>query len=242
MPARPPPPKIRRPPVIKEWFGFQSETESSESEYGTWTEVDGKKKKEDKRRRLRRKRRELETLMATKAGNIIGIGPVDRNLMEEQRKKGINFERSKILAVREVLQRELRYENNELDELTIRETKHSTKGEDLIYVALAANDQIKEMHIRAELMNDNVIIQNYILPNFYERFAHLNRVCQEKRSLDKSLKNQLRFGKRDIEIYIKYKGEGIPFRQVKMEAFTDINEVPLFDHDKVVYFEDVKVD
>ena len=79
-----------------------------------------------------------------------------------------------------------------MDKLNICEMRLSTRGEDVIYMAMADNSQVKEMHIgRAELMNDKVIVHNYVPPNFHQRFVHLNRVCQEKRSQDKSLKMQL---------------------------------------------------
>ena len=47
---------------------------------------------------------------------------------------------------------------------------------------------------------------------------------------DTTLKTQIRFGKKDIEIFVKNKGEGVPFRQIKIKEFTDITKVPCFDH------------
>ena len=39
---------------------------------------------------------------------------------------------------------------------------------------------------------------------------------------------QLIFGRKDVKIYVKYRGEGTPFRQVSIEDFTD--KVPPFNH------------
>ena len=41
----------------------------------------------------------------------------------------------------------------------------------------------------------------------------------------------MRFGRKYIEIYVKYRGEGTPFKLVKMEDFTEIDKVPPFDHE-----------
>ena len=47
---------------------------------------------------------------------------------------------------------------------------------------------------------------------------------------DNDIKTQLRFGPKDIDIYVKYKSEGVPFKPVRSEDFTDATRVPDFDH------------
>ena len=113
-----------------------------------------------------------------------------------------DFEDAKIKAIKELLSYSLNYDDDELESLNIQETKLSKRGDDIINVAFASEDKVKDLFIRkAELKNEYVTLRNYIPPNFHERFMHLNAVCSEKRSLEPNLKTQLRFGRRDIEIF-----------------------------------------
>ena len=79
-------------------------------------------------------------------------------------------------------------------------------------------------------MNDNIIVRQYIPPGFYNRFMHMNRMCYEARAEDQSLKTQLRFGKTNIELFVKFKGDGDPFTKVKLEDYMKVDETPPFDH------------
>ena len=44
------------------------------------------------------------------------------------------------------------------------------------------------------------------------------------------MKTQLRFGNRDIEIFVKYRGDNTPFKKIKISDITDPDLVPSFDH------------
>ena len=82
------------------------------------------------------------------------------------------------------------------------------KGDDIINVAMATEDKIRELYTRkAELKNEDIVLRSYIPPNFHRRFMYLNSVCADRRSEDPTLKTQLRFGEKDVEIYVKTKGE-----------------------------------
>ena len=141
------------------------------------------------------------------------------------------MDKAKIMIVKDFLASQLAYEPDKLEKIQIKETRMATKGENIIYVALEEQSEVKEVYLRkAELKNDEVTVCNYIPPNFYSRFTYLNTVCREMREQDKSLKTQLRFGKDDIEIFTKNKGEEAPYKQVRIEDITDITAVPLFDH------------
>ena len=224
-------PKIRKPMEIMEWFGFQSETESSDSsDDGEWTEVDRRKRSEDKKKLQKKKKKEMEALTAAKAANIIGVGPVDMSILDKHKNESISYKRCKILAVEDFLMKYLDYDREELDELTIAETRLAAT-ENIIYIAFTEQEQVRELHMRkAEMKNDMITIRNYIPPTFYDRFTFLNGVCRDKRMEDKDLKTQLRFRKKDLEIYVKYRGENAPFRQIKLEDFTDMSVVPPFNH------------
>ena len=224
--------KKRKSVIITKWFGESSSSEDSESEMSPeWTEIDRKKTRIEKKRRLdkRRKERKLET--AKKVEHMAGIGPIYVSDATKRMDSKIGFEAAKRIVLKEFLAKYLGYNMEELQQLKIEDTKFATSGEDILYVALVDQDQIKELYIRrAESRNDNVIVRNYIPPNFHERFVHLNRICAEKRKADSKLKTQLRFEHGDIQIYIKYKDEDSGIKLVKMGDFTDIKEVPPFNH------------
>ena len=91
-----------------------------------------------------------------------------------------------------------------MDSLQIQETRLSKRGEDIINVAFASEDEVKDLFMRkAEMKDESVTLRNYIPPNFHERVMYLNAVCAEKRSNEPNLKTQLRFGRRDVEVFYK---------------------------------------
>ena len=130
-----------------------------------------------------------------------------------------------------LLTRELEYNEQELEELTIEETKLNQGGDNVIYLALSDQEQVKEIFKRkAELKNDRIIVRHYIPPNLFDRFSFLNKVCKDERAKDTNLKTQIRYGKKDIEIYMKYRGDDTPYRLADISDFVDPGKVPPFDH------------
>ena len=225
-------PKVRKPLKIEKWFGVDSETDSNDDTDDTeWLEVDRKKRSEMKKKQQNKKKKELEVLTARKASNMVGLGPIDLEEIERDRRNRVPFEESKLRIVKQILADRLDYDELELEELEIKETRLNPKGDGVIYMALGDQEQVKDIHKRkAEMQDDELIVRMYIPPNYYERFAHLNRVCKERREEDDTLKTQLRFGRNDLELFVKTKGDEAPYRQVPLEEFTDIEQVPIFDH------------
>ena len=81
-------------------------------------------------------------------------------------------------------------------------------------MALDDLDMVKELHIRkAESMNDDITVINYIPPQIYNRYMRLNKICAERRYVDKNLKTQIRFGKQDLEILTKERGSRELFKK-----------------------------
>ena len=225
--------KVRKPPSFKNWFGIESESSDSseDTEVYEWNEVERGRKNEKKKLQQKKKRKETVRMTALKASHMIGIGPVNRKLLEARRKEGETYERAKEMAVKDLLSEQLEYEYDELIELSLEETRFATNGDNMIYMAMSNIEHVKEIHVRkAELRNDIIQVRNYIPPNFYSRYTFLNKICKDKRTEDTDIKTQLRFGPRDIEIFVKYKSEGVPFKLVKIEDFTDATRVPAFDH------------
>ena len=226
-------PKTRKPPTpITDWFGLDTtDTSDTDFEQTSWTSIDRKKIQEDRRRRRHKRNENLKTQCSTRASSMVSMGPIPLESITYFMTNGATFEQAKILAIKELLGYSLNLDDTETESLNIMETKLSHKGDDIMNVAFETENEVKELYIRkAELQNSNLTLRNYIPPNFYARFMHLNQLCTQKRSEDPTLRTQLRFGRKDIEIYTKNKTEDTGFRKVKIEDFTD-TEVPKFNPD-----------
>ena len=113
--------------------------------------------------------------------------------------------RPKFLLLRNFFKYNINYTDEELENLVIPETRMS-KNDDVINVAMADLEDVKEVYARkAESRNENIVLRSYIPPNFHARFIGLSRICTEKRAANPLLKTQLRFGKADVEVYTKLK-------------------------------------
>ena len=58
----------------------------------------------------------------------------------------------------------------------------------------------------------------------------LSRECADRRRTNKDLKTQIRFGKRDIELFTKEKGKGEAFKKVDLGDFMDTKNLPPYNH------------
>ena len=181
--------KIRKPVAITKWFGIDTSSEESEEDESSWSEVDYRKKRDEKKRRQKKRKLELKSECARKASCMVTLGPVSMRSIDFFRSKGRNFEDAKCDAVKEFLQFNLEYNQEELDSLQIIETRISVKGDNIINVALSSEDEVREIYYRkAELRNEDVTVRGYIPPNFHARFIYLSGICAEKRAEDPRLK------------------------------------------------------
>ena len=152
------------------WFGESSSeepSESSEEEGSNWNTVDreGRNKLRRKRTRERRERKTIE--VAGKARRMVGLGPISDKAIESQMKKTKDYNQAKCWAVKEHLAANYDYNQAELDELKILETK-CTNRDEIIYIAAETERDIKDIYLRkAECMNDKTIVKNYIPPHFF---------------------------------------------------------------------------
>ena len=221
--------KIRKPPIIKSWFGESSEEDSESDLSDTWTEVDKKKRNQERRRRQKRMRKEKEARLATKAAGMAGVGPIRMDDVLELVAQGLDFEKAKVTTFKNFLKDRLGYIDEELDTLSLVETKFATKGDNVLNIAMSNQEHIRELHVRrAECQDDSITVRNFIPPNYYDRYMALNRICAEKRAVEPDLKTQLRFGKTDVEVFIKYRGEPMGYKVTKLEDFTDTSQLPPF--------------
>ena len=172
----------------------------------------------------------LQHETAEKATRMIGIGPVDLEYINEVYRETKNYEMAKMKGVKKFLQKELLYDDEEIEEINILGTKMG-KLDNIIYIALQNTEECKEIYTRkAEIQNDKITVRNFIPPQFHEKFMKLNQICAERRSENPQLKTQLRFNNKDIEILVKMKGTNEPLTKVKMIDFLrEGDKVPEFD-------------
>ena len=101
----------------------------------------------------------------------------------------------------------MKFDEQELNEMNLRDTLVSAKGDNTIYITLKNLEHIKEIHIRmAECKNPELSMNNFIPPGFYDRFMAANSKCSEVRKKNPDIKTQIRFNESDIEILTKVRG------------------------------------
>ena len=225
--------KTRKPVQITSWFGSDSTSEEEEIEetVGEWSNIDRKKRSQDRRQKTAIRRQKQKQEVSLKAAHMASLGPISIDSVRYFQNKKVNFEEAKVKAVEEFLKYKLDYSEDELKEVEIKETRLSTKGDKIINIAMGTVEMIRELYIhKAEVGDDKITVRCYIPPNYHERFMYLNGICTEMRQEDQSLKTQIRFGKKDIEIFTKRKGEEEGYRKVNLVEFTDISKIPEFNH------------
>ena len=221
---------------IKKWFGDETESdpESSESDISgddTWSQIERKKRNKLKKKKSEKNKKEKQTMNATKASHILGLSPIYTDSVNSYTESTKTYEEAKINAVKEYLNEKLKFNDEELEDMKLKETMISAKGDHTIYVAFQDIEHIKEIHRRmAECGNEDLSSRNYIPPGFFDRYMTINKKCQEYRKDNPSYKTQIRFGAMDVEVYLKERGSAEPYRKVNMEDLMGTDELPAFDH------------
>ena len=164
-----------------------------------------------------------------KARRMAGLGPITEQDICFQMDKTKDYSRAKKWAVKAHLAHYYRYSQDELDTLELLETKRALK-DNIIYIAVSSERDIKDIYARkAEMRCDKTVVRSYIPPQFYTRFAAINKICARKRAEDDSLKTQVRFGERDLHIMTKLKGSQDPYFNEDMETFLEGERLPEID-------------
>ena len=159
---------------------------------------------------------------------MIGIGPIERAEVDDKARVVKDFETAKLEVVRDHLRHYYKYNEQEIKQMTIAETK---MGKDVIYIAVEDEVDIRDLYKRkAECRREDTFLRMYVPPQLWDRISAINKLCQEKRNNDKYLKTQLRYGTVDLEILTKEKGSEEPFRQVNLTDFIGETVLPTFDH------------
>ena len=164
-----------------------------------------------------------------KARGTLGIGPIYKETRKHFENIISDKNEARILAVKEMLGYFLDFNEEELQKLDIRETK---EGKDnIIYFSAGCEPLLREIYRRkAESMNENITIRNYVPPQIYSRFKELNKICKDKRTMNTELKTQIRFGHKELEIYTKLKGAEEGYSKMDLHEFLEGKILPDFDH------------
>ena len=135
--------------------------------------------------------------------------------------------------MRNFLKKYLKFYDTEIDDMKITETSMAAKRDNVIYVAFQDISDIREIRIRiAECKNPVITARNYVPPQLYNRYMYLNKLCSTLRAKDETLKTQLRFTNKDIEVLTKEKGSDNPFKPVSLCSLVDLCDLPSFDSTK----------
>ena len=138
------------------------------------------------------------------------------------------LKKAKVTAVEKFLCEQLSYEEWELRGVGILRTKMAKNY--IVYVAVRENETIHEFYSRkAELRNDDITLRTFIPPQFFVHYSAISEICKDKRMLDPTLKTQICFGLKDIEVLTKKKGEEDSFKCVELKDFLGETQIPKFD-------------
>ena len=169
---------------------------------------------------------------AIKASLTVGCHPVKKEVNNNFYEKCRDMTKAREYAVKDFLTNYLQFNKSELDKIEIMEMKVSAKCDDTIYVALKDINMVKEIHWRVgEIKNPEIAIRNYIPPQFWRRYMYLNQECSKYREKYPNVKTLLRFGQKDVEIFMKTRGSEEPYKKVPFEEITFTRDIPRFEHD-----------
>ena len=166
----------------------------------------------------------IKAEVATKASLTIGCHPIKVKDVEDLRRLHGDSEKARREAVMIYLRDYLQFNDDKLKEVEVKDTETSAKGDNTIYVAFGSIDTIKELHRRAaEIRNPDIMLRNYVPPQFSTKYMHLSKACTEYRQKNPDMKTQIRFGSKDIEILLKKRDQKKDTKQYLMRKSRNLD-------------------
>ena len=121
------------------------------------------------------------------------------------------------MAATEFLMEYLRFDQRDLSDTDITDTKMSGKKDDILYVVFGSPTKVRDVRILiGDCGNPDIRTRDHIPPMLCDRYATLSKYAADLRSDNKELKTQIRFIKTDIALFTKKKGTDDPFLQMDM--------------------------
>ena len=224
--------KIRKPIEVKDWFGMdssESESSSQDEEESEWSEVDRKARNRKKLNEKKIRRKEKIGQIVRRMKQMIGLGPIPKATRDFLENKSKDKKVALSMCVKEYLKYYLDFKDDELEKIDIVDSKLAA-NDDVIYVALGHEEQIREIYRRkAASENDDLILRDYIPPQFHARYMAIAAKAKETRLKDNRVKTQIRWGNNDIEIFTRMKGSEEGFKKVDLKEFMEQSSLPEFD-------------
>ena len=231
--------KIRKPPVErKDWFGDNTEDDSlsssSSSDQGEkgqdeWEVISRKKERLMKKKLQKDKRKDKMAELAERMQHMVGVGPISTESEKHFLKETNDPIEATKMAIREFLEYNLDFNEDELENLDIRDTKRAAK-DNVLYFALQDPQKVKEIHYRKALSgNNDLIVRDYIPPQYHARYIALRKRATQMRAEDHLLKTQIRWGLKDVKIFTKEKGTQDQFCKQDLKDFMGEVPLPAFD-------------
>ena len=177
------------------------------------------------------KKREKMHELSTKMQHIVGVGPITDQTIDFFHEETGNREEARKRSVQEFLSYRLDFTDEEMMDINIVDTKRGNKKE-IIYFAVENKETIKEIHFRrAACGNDSIQVLDYIPPQYHTRYMAVGKRAADIRSKDKTIKTQIRWGEKDLEIYTKKKGgdNKEQFKRIELIEFMGGEELPEVD-------------
>ena len=114
--------------------------------------------------------------------------------------------------------------------MEIMATQTSPK-DDIVYVAFSSVTDVRNIYGRAAICkHPDVTTQNFVPPQFFEKYMYLSKKCAEARKASgNTLKTQIRFNHDDIEVLTKIKNSNESYKIINLEEICDMDELPNFD-------------
>ena len=217
---------------------FEDETDRSDSESSDdslddscdkWNEVERKKKNALKKKKSIEKKKTRTAEISIKMSHIVGIGPVDKQSLEYFEKTLGGRQEAEKAAAQEYLKYLLDYNEEDLIEAEIADTKVAASG-DFIYIAFKSAVHARKVHFRrAASGNDELQVRDYVPPMLHSRYMAIANRAKEVRGEKPQLKTQMRWGEHDIEIYTKERGTKQGYKKTDLKGFMGENFLPDID-------------
>ena len=189
-----------------------------------------------KARNLEKKRKDTEKkrIIIEKAAYIgrctIGVGPIRQESISYFNKITADYGLAKRMAAAEFLQGYLKFDDSDLSDIDITDTKMSAKGDSIMYIVLDCPEKVVNIRKRlADCQNEAVKTREFIPPQFFDRYTALARYASELREKKPDVKTQIRFLDNDIGLFTKIRGSMLPFLPVNMRELEEECKLPDID-------------
>ena len=203
-----------------------------ETSEGEWDGTEDKVERNREKKKRQRMTKEKKIEKATRVGKCtLGLGPIKLKSIEYFHTITGDYDEAKRMSAVEFLIEYLQFDNADMADMEITDTKISQKNDDILYVVFANPEIVKNVRRRvADCKNDTIRTRDYIPPQYFERYTALARYASDIRNNDKSIKTQIRFGDLDLVLLVKQRGTEEQLRPLNMREIEKEAKLPEIDY------------